>query len=85
MNMTSLDSLQVLINDHIADVPRLRVNQRFAELMPREFVDELQAWMTKQFGTQPQIIRMGGSVFMNQRTFDKMMRDLKQAAAEARR
>jgi hypothetical protein len=75
MQKNPLTGLQIMVNDWIEDTPRMRVSQRFAELMPAEFVDELQTWMTKRFGTEPQIIMMGQTVLMNQRTYDKVMRD----------
>lgn len=67
--------LQILVSDWLEDSPRMRVNPSFAKLIPTEFVDELQTWMTKRFGTEPQIIMLGQTALMNQRTYDKVMRE----------
>ncbi|HHT8992810.1 TPA: hypothetical protein ACT5B2_003855 [Burkholderia cenocepacia] len=41
-----------MVNPLLDDMPRMTVSARFAELMPAEFVAELNAWMRDFFGTE---------------------------------
>ncbi|MBJ9964468.1 hypothetical protein [Burkholderia seminalis] len=49
MNLFGLD---VMISPFCDDLPRMTVSTRFAELMPPEFVAELNGWMRDFFGTE---------------------------------
>ncbi|WP_322038194.1 hypothetical protein [Burkholderia cenocepacia] len=43
--------MDVIESPLCADVPRMTVSPRFAELMPAEFVSDLNRWMREFFGT----------------------------------
>ncbi|MDN7894528.1 hypothetical protein QZM93_38670 [Burkholderia cepacia] len=49
MNLFGLD---IVINPLCDDLPRMTVSRRFAELMPTDFVADLNAWMLEFFGTE---------------------------------
>ncbi|MDN7894511.1 hypothetical protein QZM93_38585 [Burkholderia cepacia] len=49
MNLFGLD---IVINPLCDDLPRMTVSRRFAELMPADFVADLNAWMLEFFGTE---------------------------------
>lgn len=48
--MHGFDGINIAINPHCDDVPRMTVSRKFAELMPAEFVSDLNAWMLEFFG-----------------------------------
>lgn len=47
----NLTGLKVIVNPMLDNIPRMTVSKRFAELMPAEFVTDLNAWMLEFFGT----------------------------------
>jgi len=50
--------MRVIVNPMLDDVPRMRTAQRFAELMPADFVASLDAWMLEFFGTANTAMRL---------------------------
>lgn len=72
---SSLLGMRVLVNPMCDDVQRMRPAARFAELMPPEFVAELDAWMLKFFGTQNLTYKLGdGTIVTGPKTY-RAMRD----------
>ncbi len=43
--------MRVIVNPLLDNVPRMTASARFAELMPADFVADLNAWMLEFFGT----------------------------------
>lgn len=57
--------MDVLVHPHLDNVPRMTVSTRFAELMPPEFIADLNAWMLEFFGTQSVAYQLpGGKIAM---------------------
>jgi hypothetical protein len=54
-----LMGLDVVVNPLLDNVPRMTVSTRLAELMPPEFVAELNAWMREFFGVTDQVVLIG--------------------------
>lgn len=52
--------MDVIESPLCADVPRMTVSPRFAELMPAEFVSDLNQWMRDFFGTADMSYIVGG-------------------------
>ncbi len=48
----NLMGMRVIVNPMLDNMPRMQTSARFAELMPPEFVSELNGWMRDFFGTQ---------------------------------
>lgn len=44
------NGMNVIVNDALDCFPRMQASPRFAELMPAEFVADLNAWMREFFG-----------------------------------
>lgn len=55
-----LFGLDIVVDPALDDVPRMRVSESFAALMPPEFVADLNAWMLQRFGTENPIYRLAG-------------------------
>ncbi|QTD88323.1 hypothetical protein [Burkholderia anthina] len=61
--------LRIIENATCDNVPKMTVSQRFAELMPADFVADLNAWMLGFFGTHDVMYRLGeGTVVMGPKT-----------------
>lgn len=66
----SMYGLLIQVNPLLDNVPRMRVSARFAELMPPEFVADLNAWMLEFFGTESVVYRTpGGRVVMGEKAY----------------
>ncbi|WP_321968864.1 hypothetical protein [Paraburkholderia tropica] len=66
----SLYGLAIQVDPLLDNVPRMRVSARFAELMPPEFVADLNAWMLEFFGTESVMYRLpGGRVVMGEKAY----------------
>lgn len=48
---TTIMGMRVIVNPMLDNMPRMQTSARFAELMPSEFVADLNAWMLEFFGT----------------------------------
>lgn len=44
--------MRIVVDRSLDDLPRMTVNSRFAELMPPEFVADLNKWMVEFFGRE---------------------------------
>lgn len=53
-----LNGMDVIINEDLDRVPKMTVTPRFAELMPEDWVADLNKWMLNRFGTKSEIICM---------------------------
>lgn len=51
--------VDIVVNPMLDNVPRMTVSRRFAELMPPEFVAELNGWMREFFGVANQMVMIG--------------------------
>ncbi|MFD1557067.1 hypothetical protein ACFSHT_15810 [Paraburkholderia silviterrae] len=56
---STLNGMQVIVNEQYDRVPRMHVSPSFAALMPQAFVDDLNAWMVEFFGTKREIYKIG--------------------------
>jgi hypothetical protein len=57
---STLMGMAVAVDPLCDDVPRMQTSRRFAELMPAEFVAELDAWMLEFFGRKNIVYAIGG-------------------------
>ncbi|WP_246641675.1 hypothetical protein [Paraburkholderia edwinii] len=65
--------MKVVVNGALDGKPRMTVNEKFAELMPADFVTDLNAWMLRRFGrTDDQIIMYGDTVVMGRMAYAKL-------------
>lgn len=55
----SITGMTVIQDPALDNVPCLTVSSRFAELMPEDFVSDLNAWMLARFGTHSVAYRLG--------------------------
>lgn len=55
---------KVIINDMMDDRPRMTVSACFAELMPPEFVADLNAWMRDRFGVEHRYVLLHGDTIV---------------------
>lgn len=53
------NGVRIVVNTACDDVPKMAVSSRFAELMPADFVADLNAWMREFFGTENVMYRLG--------------------------
>ncbi|WP_242610566.1 hypothetical protein [Burkholderia vietnamiensis] len=75
-------ALRIIENPLLDDMPKMTVSTRFAELMPAEFVSDLNAWMLEFFGTENRIYRVGGdTVFMGPKTIAALKTQLERGTA----
>ncbi|OTP79463.1 hypothetical protein [Caballeronia sordidicola] len=73
----SLMGMKVVVNPLCDDVQRMHPSPRFAELMPPEFVAELDAWMLKFFGTQNLTYKLGdGTIVTGPKTYGALLGQL---------
>jgi hypothetical protein len=56
--------IPVFIDEKLDRAPRMKVSAEFANLMPPEFVADLNAWMVDFFGTERVIYRTPTAVMM---------------------
>lgn len=69
------NGMGIILNPALDAMPRMIVSRRFAELMPDDFVADLQAWMTKRFGvTEPQILSHDGRLYMGPKMLEEVKR-----------
>jgi hypothetical protein len=47
----NINGMNVIVNAALDVFPRMQVSPRFADLMPADFVADLNAWMREFFGT----------------------------------
>ncbi|WP_244109346.1 hypothetical protein [Burkholderia anthina] len=77
-----LSGVRVIENATCDNVPRMTVSARFAELMPAEFVAELNAWMLEFFGTSDVMYHIGDhTVVMGPRSVAMLKAQLARGAA----
>ncbi|WP_175760507.1 hypothetical protein [Burkholderia anthina] len=75
-------ALRIIEDANLDDMPRMTVSTRFAELMPAEFVTDLNAWMLDFFGTENRIYRVGGdTVYMGPKSIAALKAQLARGAA----
>ncbi|PRZ56595.1 hypothetical protein BX589_101245 [Paraburkholderia fungorum] len=69
----SLAGMEVIVDEQYDRVPRMVVSTKFADLMPPEFVVELNAWMVEFFGTTRELYRIGThTLVMGPRSFEQI-------------
>lgn len=69
------NGMDIILNPSLDATPRMMVSRRFAELMPDDFVADLQAWMTERFGvSEPQILSYDGRLYMDPKMFEGLKR-----------
>ena len=69
------NGMDIILNPSLDAMPRMIVSRRFAELMPDDFVADLQAWMTERFGvTEPQILSYEGRLYMGPKMLEEVKR-----------
>lgn len=62
--------LTVMINSAFDDQPRMQVSARFADLMPADYVAELNAWMLERFGKHNTFyVHEGRTLFCGEKGF----------------
>jgi hypothetical protein len=67
--------MDIILNPMLDAMPRMMVSPRFAELMPPEFVADLNAWMREFFGiSEPKILSYGGRLYMGPKMFEEVKR-----------
>ncbi|KPD17249.1 hypothetical protein ADM96_20270 [Burkholderia sp. ST111] len=75
----SLSGMEVIVDEQYDRVPRMVVSTKFAELMPPEFVADLNAWMVDFFGTTREIYRIGTrTLVMGPRSLEQIKRVIAQ-------
>jgi len=69
-----LNGMDVIINEALDHVPKMTVTPRFAELMPEDWVVDLNKWMLNRFGTKSEIISMPmlGQIVMGPKTWARI-------------
>ncbi|WP_176331596.1 hypothetical protein [Burkholderia vietnamiensis] len=73
--------MEVIESPLCAEVPRMTVSPRFAELMPAEFVSDLNRWMREFFGTSDvSYIVEGRTIVMSPRAAADLRRQASQAS-----
>ncbi|MGV0128891.1 hypothetical protein [Burkholderia gladioli] len=66
----SLFGMNIVMSDLCSNVPRMTVSRRFSELMPPDYVAELNIWMRDFFGTADIAYRLGdGTVVMSPKAY----------------
>ncbi|WP_446903022.1 hypothetical protein [Burkholderia sp. YIM B11467] len=77
-----LFALRIVEDASLDDVPRMKVSLRFAELMPAEFVADLNAWMRDFFGTENLMYQIsGGTVVMGPKSIAALTDQIARGAA----
>jgi hypothetical protein len=67
--------MDIILNPALDAMPRMIVSSRFAELMPGDFVADLNAWMKEFFGvSEPQILSYEGRLYMGPKMFEEVKR-----------
>ncbi|WP_175946659.1 hypothetical protein [Burkholderia pyrrocinia] len=75
-------ALRIIEDPNLDDMPKMTVSTRFAELMPSEFVSDLNAWMLEFFGTENRIYRVGGdTVYMGPKSIAALTAQLERGVA----
>lgn len=65
------------VNPDLDDQPRMAVSQKFADLMPPEFVADLNAWMLEFFGRENRVYCLHGhTLILGPKTLAAMEREL---------
>ncbi|HDR9756499.1 TPA: hypothetical protein ACK3Q6_001622 [Burkholderia cepacia] len=74
--------LRIIEDPNLDDMPKMTVSTRFAELMPTEFVSDLNAWMLEFFGTECRIYQIGGdTVYMGPKSIAALHAQLERGVA----
>ena len=71
--MLSLCGLKVIVNNNLKSGPRLQLSEKFAAMMPPEWVKEQNEWLRNFFGEYTDCFVMGsGTVVMSPEKFAKL-------------
>jgi hypothetical protein len=69
--------MRVHVNPDMDDQPRMTASQKFADLMPAEFVADLNAWMLEFFGRENRVYCLHGhTLILGPKTLAAMERAL---------
>lgn len=75
-------ALRIIEDPRLDDMQKMTVSTRFAELMPPEFVSDLNAWLLEFFGTENRIYRVGGdTIYMGPKMIAALKSQLERGAA----
>lgn len=81
--MNTLMGIEIVIDPAFDDVPRMQVSRRFAELMPDEFVLDLNDWMRRFFGTECRAIQAGDrTIAMGPKGYEALKREFAESWTE---
>ena len=75
-------ALRIIEDPNLDDMPKMTVSTRFAELMPTEFVSDLNAWMREFFGTENRLYQVGAdTVYMGPKSIAALHAQIERGAA----
>ncbi|KVN30720.1 hypothetical protein WJ63_08030 [Burkholderia pyrrocinia] len=82
--MNTLTGIEIVIDPAFDDVPRMQVSRRFEELMPEDFVLDLNDWMRRFFGTECRAILIGDrAVAVGPKGYEALKRECAASWTEA--
>ncbi|EIP85851.1 hypothetical protein A33K_16941 [Burkholderia humptydooensis MSMB43] len=68
--------LKIVVDSIFDDCPRMQVSSRFAELMPEQFVIDLNGWMREFFGTENRMVSVGDeALLMGPKGYEVLLRE----------
>ncbi|OJB35378.1 hypothetical protein [Burkholderia ubonensis] len=74
--MSTFMGIKIFVDPIFDDCQRMQVSDRFAELMPEQFVIELNGWMRRFFGTENRIVQVGDEAFlMGPKGYEALLRE----------
>lgn len=73
----SIGGMDYIVDASMDDQPRMKITKAFADLMPPEFVADLNAWMLEFFGTENRVYCLHGrTLILGPKTLAAMERPL---------
>jgi hypothetical protein len=73
----SIGGMDYIVDKSMDDQARMTVTQKFADLMPAEFVADLNAWMLEFFGRENRVYCLhGNTLILGPKTLAAMEREL---------
>ncbi|WP_232457906.1 hypothetical protein [Burkholderia ubonensis] len=68
--------MKIFVDPIFDDCQRMQVSDRFAELMPEQFVIELNGWMREFFGTENRMVLVGDeALWMGPKGYEALLRE----------
>ncbi|KVD52082.1 hypothetical protein [Burkholderia ubonensis] len=62
--MSTFMGMKIFVDPIFDDCQRMQVSDRFAELMPEQFVIDLNGWMREFFGTESRMVQVGNEALL---------------------